>query len=180
MTCIRNNWLPLLAAVLSAVFLVWEFQTNFAFNQTYLINLRTAIYTALIGCFASILGFVVTAAAILLAIDTEKHLQLLAAAKVLRPMFEQFIRTIYCITLALVLSFACLICDRDPCPPLPYPSSLALSDILLAVSAVSLGCLLQTVNTMKGIGSVQLANAQNTGSQSYQNANAIPPQGTKF
>ena len=78
-------WLPKTATALAVFAVLCDSRNHFVVNHLLLDCIRSSIYTALAGSIASVLGFVTTAAAILLTIDAQ-HLKWFASGRVLKHM----------------------------------------------------------------------------------------------
>lgn len=165
---------------LSVLFLVADLACKFRINAWLLNDIRGSVYPALAGSIASLLGFVMASAAILLTINLEEHLKWMAAGRVLQNVFKAFTNTIFCLSVAFALSFVCLAVDRDiqiestvtekehhtavdfnwddkPIKVAKLILPKLCSDVLLATALVSFAFMMQTVKILRDLGCSQIS-----------------------
>lgn len=116
--------------------------------------IRKDVYVAYAGSIASILGFVMACAAILLTVDVEKHFDNFGEAGILTDLFSVFINTIVALIVCFCLAFIGLFLDREEEP------AFILSNALLSTSVVAVGLIAQSMYVLKALGHQQLFKVQ--------------------
>ncbi|MBV9758672.1 MAG: hypothetical protein JO047_16630 [Alphaproteobacteria bacterium] len=77
---------------------------------------RATIYSTATSVFGSLLGFVITATSIVLAVSDSDRLQVVRDSAQYPMLWRVFTATIHALSAATLASFAALIFDRDECP----------------------------------------------------------------
>lgn len=147
-------WVVEGSLLIAAIFFVLDCYLGFYFNVLLLKTIRKDVYMACAGSIASILGFIMASAAILLTVDVERHFANFGQAGVLTSLFGVFIKTINVLIVCFCLSFVCLFVDRENTP------LYWLSDLLLASCFVGIGLIAQSMNILQVLGHQQLFRVQ--------------------
>lgn len=143
----------------AAIYFLLDVTNSFSYNAQFFNGVRSDAFIATAGSIASILGFVMTSAALLLSINYDHQAKWLEAGNAISKIFHAFLNLVIVLCLAFGMSFICLALDRDKQPPEPgvipenmNSSAPLASDTLLALCLISFGYMAQTTLLMKSLG----------------------------
>jgi hypothetical protein len=108
-------WIELgLAVVLAALASIWieKWGAMKTVDDTLNGN-RAAIYTALASIFGSLLGFVITAASIIIGFSSSDRLAVVRQSRHYPMLWRVFVSSIRALALATLVSLVALVLDRD-------------------------------------------------------------------
>ena len=110
--------LELIVSVLAGALFVWWFVRHGGQNvvDPTLDGNRAAVYGALAGIFGSLLGFVITAASIVLGLSGSERLAIIRESDHYDTLWKVFMSATRALAVATVASLAALVIDRDKRP----------------------------------------------------------------
>lgn len=134
---------PLIATAIFIVLVEWVWGE--ARYVSWLATDRGLVYSTLAAVAGAILGFVITAVTVMIAIIDRPRLQAISNSRPFPVLFLTWFEAIYVLGLTILASFIALLAETDQSPK-PW-----LSFLVLALALVSASKVLRTIRLLKAV-----------------------------